>query len=176
MKNIGDIVWIARLRHCEFQETCPDCLGTKMVTLLLANGERESLECKTCYPGGYEPPRGHIIRTQYQPKAEKRTINSMEIQENKTTYRFFDWSCDKVFDNESDALAEAEILRLESEASDHQRFLWKKEDSRRTWSWNCSYHRRQIKDAKQQIAWNEARLCRAMQNGKRNPPTPSQEE
>lgn len=165
MKNIGDVVWVARLKHREFYETCPDCLGTKAVTLLLANGERESLECKTCWPGGYDPSRGFIIRTQYQLAADKRAIDAMEVGREKTTYRFFDWSSEVVFDNEQEALVEAEKLRLIAEEEDHKRFLWKKEDSRRTWAWHSSYYRRQIADAKKQLAYAEARLniSKAMQ-------------
>lgn len=158
MKNIGDVVWIARLRHREFQLVCPDCLGTKAVTLLLENGERESLECKTCYPGGYEPPRGFITKTQYQPAADKRSIEAMEVSAQKTTYRFFDWSCNEVFETEQEAVTAAEALRKEREDEDHKRFVWKKEDARRSWSWECSYHRKQIESAEKQIAYAKAKL------------------
>ena len=157
-RKIGDVVWIARLKHKKFQIVCPDCLGTKAVTLMLENGDRESLECKTCYPGGYEPPRGYITKTQYQPTAETQTIVAMEVSAKKTTYRFYNWSCDQVFDNEADAVKAAEYIRTENENNDYQRFVWKKEDSRQTWAWNCSYYRRQIQDAKKQIARAEAQL------------------
>lgn len=163
MKNIGDKVWTARLKHCEFKETCPDCLGTKAVTLLLANGDKETLECKTCYPGGFDPPRGYLIKTQYQPHAEQRIIESMEVRPGKITYRFYDWYCDEIFETKEEAEAFAEKLRIEREDEDHQIFLWKKEDSRRAWSWNCSYYRKQIKDAKSTLSYAEARLGRCVE-------------
>ena len=51
----------------------------------------------------------------------------------------------------------------EQEDEDHKRFVGTKEDSKRTWAWNCSYYRRQIKVAKQTIDYAEARLgiCQA---------------
>ena len=158
MKQIGDSVWTARLKYREFNETCPDCLGKKTVTLLLENGEKHFLECHTCNPGGYQPSRGYVVKSQDQPIAQQSVIMSMEISSEKTTYRFHDWSCDQVFDTEAEAVAYAEKIRAEREEEAHQRFVWKKEDSRRTWAWECSYHRMQIKNAKRDIAYAEARL------------------
>ena len=82
--KIGDVVWTARLKHCEFRETCPDCLGTKAVTLLLENGERHKLECKTCYPGGFDPPRGYItkwitIRLDSAPQRRKGSAKGVRL-------------------------------------------------------------------------------------------------
>lgn len=163
MRKIGDNVWTARLKHREFTETCPDCLGDKTVTLVLKNGESHQLECHTCNPGGYQPSRGYIVRSQYHLAAELRTIEAMEVSATKTNYRFYDWSSEVVFDTEAEALVEAEKIRTAKEDDDHQRFVWKKEDSRRTWAWNAAYYRRQIKDAKQTLAYAEARLgiCKA---------------
>lgn len=158
MRQIGEMVWTARLKHREFHETCPDCLGTKAVTLLLENGDRHSLDCGTCYPGGYEKSRGYVVRTQYHPAAEQREIIRVDASLERTNYGFYDWSCDEVFDTEDEAIAAAEKLRAEKEEDDHKRFAWKKEDSRRTWWWSCGYYRQQIKRAKQELAYAEARL------------------
>ena len=169
MKNIGDKVWTARLQHKEFTEVCPDCLGDKTVTLLLKNGDKHSLECHTCNPGGYQPSRGYVTKTQYQATAKESVINEMEIRADGIKYRFYDWSCNNVFETEAEAVAAAEKIRLEKEAEDFHRFTWKKEDSRRTWAWNCSYYRRQIKDAKRDLAYAEARLGIAQKLGKMVP-------
>jgi len=158
MKNIGDKVWTARLEHREFTETCPDCLGKKTVTLLLENGDKHLLECHTCNPGGYQPSRGYVVKTQYQASAKESVINSMEVTAEKTTYRFYNWSCSEVYETEEAAKAAAEFLRAERENEDFKCFVWKKEDSRRTWAWNCSYFRAQIKNAKRDLAYAEARL------------------
>lgn len=163
MRNIGDKVWTARLKHMEFSVTCPDCLGTKAMTALLENGEKHSLRCGTCYPGGYEGSRGYITRTQYQPAAREQQIEGMDIGPGKTTYKFYDWSCEQVYDTEAEAVAACEAIRKEQEDRDHERFVWKKQDAKRTWWWECGYHRQQIKDAKRTIAYAEARLnvCKA---------------
>lgn len=174
MKNIGDKVWTARLKHCEFTEVCPDCLGTKAVTLLLENGERHSLDCGTCYPGGYEKARGYIKRTQYQPSAREQVIVGLEITPGKTNFRFQDWSCYEVFDTEAEAIAACEKLRAAQEDEDHQRFARKKEDSKRTWWWSCGYYRRQIATAKRDLAYAEARLNVAKFYAKVPTPAPAE--
>lgn len=158
MKKIGDKVWTARLKHREFNQTCPDCLGTRAMTALLENGERHSLQCGTCYPGGYEGSTGYIKKTQYQVAAELMEIIGIEATREKTTYRFYNWSCEEVFDTEAEAIVAAEQIRGKQEDEDHQRFVWKKEHAQRTWWWECGYYRKQIKDAKQSIAYAEARL------------------
>lgn len=170
MRNIGDKVWTARLAHREFTEVCPDCLGTKAVTLLLENGEKHSLDCGTCYPGGYEKARGYIKRSQYQPAAKLQEIVGIDASRERTTYRFYDWSCDEVFDSEEEAIAAAERLRAAREDEDHRSFLHKKEDSRRTWWWSCGYYRQQIKRAKQDLAYAEARLSVAKEKAKEPEP------
>lgn len=169
MKNIGDKVWTARLEHKEFTEVCPDCLGDKTVTLLLKNGDRHSLECHTCNPGGYQPSRGYVVKTQYQATAKEAVINEMEIRAEGTNYRFYNWSCKDVYDTKEEAVAAAEKLRVAREEEDFQRFTCKKEDSRRTWAWNCSYYRRQISDAKKSLAYAEARLGICLKNQKTVP-------
>ena len=158
MKNIGDKVWVARLKHKEFTVTCPDCLGTKACTVVLENGERHSLNCGTCYPGGYDNSIGYIKKTQYQPTSEQMEIVGMESSREKTTYRFYQWSCEEVFETEAEAVAAADKIRIEAEEDDYKRFAWKKENAKRTWWWECGYRRKQIKDAKQTIAYAEARL------------------
>lgn len=158
MRNIGDSVWTARFKLLEFRETCPDCLGTKVMTAVLENGEKHSLQCGTCHPGGYEDSLGYIRRTQYQPAARKQQIVGMDIGPDKTTYRFDDCSCDEVFDTEAEAVAACDKIRKEYEDRDHEQFLWKKRDAKRSWWWECGYYRAQIKIAKQDIAYAEAKL------------------
>jgi hypothetical protein len=166
MRSIGDKVWTARLKHMEFNVTCPDCLGTKAMTALLENGEKHSLQCGTCYPGGYEGSRGYITKTQYQPAAREQEIIGIQVDREKTEYRFHDWSCYVVYDTEAEAVAACEKIRKEEEDEDHERFVRKKQDAKRTWWWECGYHRRQIADAKKQIAYAEAKLNVAKQFAK----------
>jgi len=52
----------------------------------------------------------------------------------------------------------AEIVRKKDEDEDHKRFVWQKEDSRRTWSWNAYYHRSKIKEAQKDIAYHQEKL------------------
>jgi len=166
MKNIGDTVWVARIKLKDYRIICPDCLGTKAVTLILENGERHILECKICCPGGYDGPRGYIIKTQYTPDVQLQEIVGIEITSEKTIYRFHDWSTDKVFESRDEAIVEANRLREELETDAMQRFIFEKENAKRTWAWNYSYYKQQIRDAKQTLAYAEARLNVCKQKAK----------
>ena len=88
MKNIGDEVWIARLRHTEVSEKCPDCLGTAKVKLTLPNGESHDLECQTCNPGGYQHSNGYLKKNQYVPSANKVKNNQDRIRRRKNHLLF----------------------------------------------------------------------------------------
>lgn len=105
----------------------------------------------------------------YVNTAKEAVINEMEIRAEGTNYRFYDWSCKDVYDTKEEAVAAAEKLRVAREEEDFQRFTCKKEDSRRTWAWNCSYYRRQISDAKKSLAYAEARLGICLKNQKTVP-------
>jgi len=128
------------------------------MTAVLENGERHSLQCGTCYPGGYDGSRGYITKTQYQPAAREQEIIGIQVDREKTEYRFCDWSCYVVYETEAEAVVACESLRKEQEEEDHKRFVWKKQDAKRTWWWECGYFRSQIATAKRDLAYAEAKL------------------
>ena len=101
-----------------------------------------------------------------QVEAKLMEISGIESSREKTTYRFYDWSCEEVFDSEAEALVAADKIRLEQEDYAHKQMVWAKERNNRTWSWSCSYYRRQIANAKRDLAYAEARLNVAMQKRK----------
>ena len=129
-----------------------------------------------CDPGGYTGSTGYIMRTQTKIEARQMEISAIEATREKTTYRFYDWSCDEVFDTETEALVVAEKMRLEKEDYDHKRMIWAKEHRDRTWTFECSYYRRQISDAKQTIAYAEARLNIAKAKAKEPAASPDRGE
>ncbi len=47
------------------QQKCPECLGTRVSEVHLANGEKYSLDCACCQ-SGYDPPRGYLNVTVYE--------------------------------------------------------------------------------------------------------------
>lgn len=62
--GIGDTVW--KCGH-EYQETwieCPDCAGTRAITLVLGNGTQQSMDCNRCQIG-YDRPSGMVKHVVY---------------------------------------------------------------------------------------------------------------
>jgi hypothetical protein len=68
---IGETVWHATCASSYVEyETCPECAGTKALTLIRGNGESVSLQCNYCQRG-YGPSFGVIERrvSEYTPRA-----------------------------------------------------------------------------------------------------------
>lgn len=65
---IGAEVWWTGHSAHEVAETCPECAGTRVLTLLKGSGERVSIDCNYCQVG-YLPPTGTVRRTidEYRP-------------------------------------------------------------------------------------------------------------
>jgi hypothetical protein len=59
---IGEQCWHIGPGSREEILPCPDCAGTKFVTLILGTGEEHTLDCRGCQ-SGYDPPRGYITKT-----------------------------------------------------------------------------------------------------------------
>jgi hypothetical protein len=59
---IGQQVWHATRNTREHYETCPDCVGTRVLTIILGNGEEFEIPCSAC-SYGYEPATGKVKRT-----------------------------------------------------------------------------------------------------------------
>lgn len=61
---IGVQIWHAGTEPREGWVMCPECAGTKVVTLTLGNGEQHSLDCANC-SAGMDPPRGKVCTQRY---------------------------------------------------------------------------------------------------------------
>ena len=56
---IGDQVWWARFQSQERWEPCPDCCGSKVLTVSMGDGSQHVIACSLCAVA-YDPPRGVI--------------------------------------------------------------------------------------------------------------------
>ena len=65
---IGSTVWWTGHGAREVTETCPECAGTAVLTLIKGNGERVTLECNNCQMG-YSRPTGTVrfTVTEFRP-------------------------------------------------------------------------------------------------------------
>jgi len=61
---LGEQVWWIGNGSSEEWVTCPECAGTKAITMVLGNGEQVSVACENC-SAGFEPSRGVVKQTIY---------------------------------------------------------------------------------------------------------------
>lgn len=161
--EVGQQVWVADFSPLDpSYETCPDCGGTGRLRVIFHDETQVSIACQNCALG-YDPPTGRIMVRRVAPNARQAIICGYESHDKirwhvdsvANCYRIFD--DEKVFVTQAEAQARAESDAAEYEANERKR-LFEKEQDTRSWAWNASYHRKQIKEAQRQIEYHTAKL------------------
>jgi ribosomal protein S27E len=161
--KIGDLVWVSSGRTTQVFVTCPDCGGNRHIKLTMYDGTEHTIDCGRC-SSGFNPPSGRVYYYEYKATAKKGLVCAIELDSDRVEYRvdFYDGhrycvkDCD-IFNDESAALARAEVIEREHNAEQISR-IQKKEKDTRTWAWHVSYHRKQIKDAEKSIEYHTSKL------------------
>ena len=165
--GIGDKVWWAQTGVREKWIPCPSCRGYKYVTVTFADGESVSVACGECALG-YALPRGVIQTREWQVDVVQREIEGVELTAERERYSFYRGYgvdvCD-LFNTKEEAEARAAVLVQEHEKEEAAEIQRKEKDSR-TWAWNASYHRRQLKQAKRDLEYHTKKLNAALQHKK----------
>lgn len=161
--NIGDEVFWPYWGSKEMSIECPDCGGTGRIRLIMHDNSEHSIECGRC-SYGYYPPTGRIKFWRWLADIKRGEITGLEISKGVVSYKI---SCgegythivkeEMVYTSEEDALGRAEILVEEHEKEELEKIA-KKEKDTKSWAWNASYHRREIKSAERSIAYHAAKL------------------
>ena len=164
---LGDTVFMARFERTEKTIVCPDCLGSARVKVTLGTGEEIMIECGGCDPGGYQPSTGRIRQYDSAVKIEQRIITGINLQEDDIEYRMdgtggrcFIGSQKgdyRVYATEDEARIGGEEQRVKHEAEENKRLLAKTKNHK-TWAWNASYHRKEIKRLEQSLAWHHSKV------------------
>lgn len=158
--NIGDTVYSASCRWGVTYITCPDCGGEGRLRVIFHDGEEVSIGCQNC-ARGYEPPTGRMQIYDYIPEAIERIITGMEISDSKSTsYKAENYILEEenLFQTQADAMGKAKELQAELEKQQQEK-INNKEKPTRTWAWNASYHRREIKRQEKSIEYHKASLA-----------------
>lgn len=156
---VGDLVWIASWETQKKYVTCPDCGGTGRIRVIFHDETQVSIECQRCQ-SGFNPPSGRLVHYERSPVVRCEAITGVELTDNsiewktKNHYRVADGD---VFATETDAVERAAQMSAQANADDLQRIAMKEKDTR-SWAWNASYHRREIKDAQRRIEYHTAKL------------------
>jgi hypothetical protein len=170
--QIGDVVYCARVGSKQVWITCPECLGSGRLRVILGDDSEVSIAC-VCCERGYEGSPGRIQTYQYVGEAVPYLITGVQVRGPEyipeVTYAIGSGSCytkeAELFQFPDEAASRAEALVAEHEAEEKRR-LGYKEKQHRTWAWNVSYWRGEIRRAKEAIARCEARLAVAPKNRK----------
>lgn len=170
MFNIGDVVWQAHASQIQVWVICPECLGSGRLRVILGDDSEVSIPC-ICCERGYEGSPGKISTWEYQANAQQVTITGIEskLREGhlKTRYLVGCYSGEEenIFATREEALERAAVLMREYQDEEKKR-LGYKEKQHKTWAWNVSYWRREIRHAKEKIARAESRLAVVPKNVK----------
>lgn len=161
--DIGDVIYWATSRNEEQVIECPDCKGSGQLTVIFADGEQVSVACANC-AWGYDPPTGRVRYWGHIERVESGAISGMEI-DTEVTYKvrcepYSSYYCIKeaeAYDSKEEAQEQAVILaakRTEEELKKAQR----KHKDTRSWAWNASYHRKELKEAKRRVGYHTEQL------------------
>lgn len=76
--------WIGRGQR-ERYVTCPECVGTKVITMIKGNGETVSLACEHC-SRGFEGPHGIVKETYFEHRPVVFVPTTVDVRENEFHY------------------------------------------------------------------------------------------
>lgn len=151
-------------RHEKFV-TCPDCLGSQYVSVILGDGTEIQIECGGCDPGGYQPSTGVVRQYDYESQSRQHKVTGVKVTADLVEYdldnfgscSFYTGSGDNVFATKDEAMAAGEIKKAECEAEENKRFMAKTKDAK-SWAWNATYHRKCIKDLERQLEYHRSKV------------------
>jgi hypothetical protein len=158
--NIGDTVYMAEAGPEQVWITCPECAGSGRLRVILGDSSEVSIAC-VCCERGYEGSPGRIQTYRFEGNATERRITGMEVRQGQPTrYSFGYYSSEEtnLFATQEQAMERATTLAAEHAAEETKRLKYR-EKQHKTWAWNVSYWRSQIRHAKEEIARCEARLA-----------------
>lgn len=170
--KVGDTVWYATNDSETERLTCPDCGGTGRLRVTFHDETQVSIECRNCSVG-YDPPTGFVEIYKRVPIARQHKIVGMTIDGETVEWRlshpstgsYYIASSDDIFATAHEAQMRADKLATENYEEEKRRILTKEKDTR-TWAWNASYHRGEIKRARKSIEYHEVKLAAAVVKAK----------
>lgn len=163
--KIGDTAFRASYDKQPKWITCPDCLGSKHVKMILGDGTEVTIECGGCDPGGYEPSKGVIRQYDYVTVVKEFTVTGVNVRAEEINYELNNfgggsyYSSDEkdLFETREEAQADGERQRREHEAEENKRFMAKTKNHH-SWKWNATYHRRCIADLERQLEYHRGKV------------------
>ncbi len=162
--QIGETVWVARFEMVKQWLECPDCCGSGVLTVIKGDGLKVSIECTGCQ-SGYEPPKGRVYLYEHKESVRQTEITGIEqaVEDNKVVIKYrstHDYIHDSahITTTREEAVEIAQRLACNADREEKERFQ-KKEKPERSWAWNATYHRSQLKEAQKQVEYHSGKLA-----------------
>ena len=171
--EIGQTVFMTEYTRQETFVTCPDCLGSRHLLVILGDGSEVTIECGGCDPGGFQPSTGTIQQYIYGSTYREHTVEGAYVSNTEVEYRLShpDPTCNgsyytgtpaSVFATLEEAVAAGVLNKLEFEAEENKRLMGKTKNEK-SWKWNAAYHRKCIKRIEIELKyhWSKVSICDA---------------
>jgi hypothetical protein len=163
MFSLGDLVWVASVRWAQKQIRCPDCFGKRFLRVILGDDSQVTVECPECCRG-YEGPQGVVGTYDYIASVEPEIVSGLEKdwrdEREVIVYRFnhhsgvVETDC---FATKEEAEQRASVLAKEQAEQEAKR-LASKEKPNKSWAWNATYHRGEIRRAERDLIYHRSKL------------------
>ena len=162
---IGVEVWWVGNGYREEMVACPECCGSRAITMILGNGEHVSLGCALCGPG-YQPPTGQIKRTYYQYAPERYVPELVRIDGEEVVYHkallgggYRVAYPHDMFTDKTACQDRCDELNKQRTAEEDRRATAILQSKRRELAYSATYWRQQVKKLEDDLARVKARLA-----------------
>ena len=160
-------LWWVGLGSRTERRKCPECLGTRVVELHLANGEKYSLDCECC-SRGCEGPYGFINETIHEYTPTPFTARRVRMDGEEFWYSesgpdaasYSSANADDLFQNIEQCAARCAEKTAEAAKEREEQAVRQLESKRKRLAWSVHYWRGQAKKLETDLERARARLNR----------------
>jgi len=163
---LGQALWWVGSGYQEEWIVCPECCGTKAITMVRGDGTAVSVHCVACAVG-FEPPTGKVKRIFYQHRPTPFVPRRVEIRGQEILYSTSDPDAQcyssvpasLLFASKEACQAACDALNAERTKHEEERAIAMLASTRRGLAWSVHYWGRLVKELERHLAQARARLA-----------------
>ncbi|MCP5065126.1 MAG: hypothetical protein GY946_01045 [bacterium] len=173
---LGEQVWSVPYGGKQVSIECPECVGTRVCTIILGNGETHTLACRGCGTG-YDKSTGRIKRWVYDLKPEPFTPRRVRMdrpgefmysEASPDAMAYSSRPSDRMFATYAEANAECAVVTKRLLAANAEREVRGLASKREDLAWSVHYWGRQVAEYKRKLEVTQARLAMSKERKKEN--------
>jgi len=167
---IGETIWWVGYGSRTERMPCPECCGSKVLTLIQGNGVQVSINCACC-GHGYEEPRGWIEQTIMEHRPTSFTPRRVDIsgatirysEDNPASNCWRPVEVENLFRDEAECARRCEALNEADRKHREKQSINHLASKRRDMAWSVHYWGRRVTDLRRDLELAESRLdaCKA---------------